>query len=139
MHNYYFNFINHIIAYTILTSTKIWTCLFNFRKYWTYCKLALFGKTYELTSTLHVPLLCKIYTLLRKTAIFRERMSEILPKFLSLTQKFCRIRCKKYAYSNSRKAIIQRANKMTKECPLSEICRGCLSLKLQNGHACLIR
>ena len=119
----YFNFTYHIIAYTILTSTKLWSCPYNFRKYRTYCDLVKFGETYELTSTLHVPLLrkiyiqyCekrryfenawvklrqsfynytltstlhvpwlrKIYTILRKTAIFRECMSEIAPKFLQL-------------------------------------------------------
>ena len=89
----YFNYINHIIAYTILTSTKFCSCPYNFRKYRAYCELVKFGETYELTSTLQVPLLRQIYTILPKTAIFRERICVTAPKFLQQTQTFCSIRC----------------------------------------------
>ena len=43
--NTYFNFINHIMPYIILTSTKFWMCPYNFRKYRTYCELVEFGET----------------------------------------------------------------------------------------------
>ena len=42
----YFSLINHIIPYTILTSTQFWICPYNFRKYRTYCKLVKFDETY---------------------------------------------------------------------------------------------
>ena len=39
----YFNFINHIAAYTMLISTKFWICPYNFCKYRIYCKFRKFG------------------------------------------------------------------------------------------------
>ena len=97
----YFNFINHIIPYIILTSTKFLICPYNFRKYQTYCELVKFGIWRNLRANDEMPwphvtklyTIWRIYIVLRKTAIFRERMSAIPSKFLQLTQNICRIRC----------------------------------------------
>ena len=88
----YFNFIIHIIPYTILTSKTIWICPYKFRKYRTYCELVKYGEAYELNSKWR-PLVTKIYTILRKNGDISRTHECNSAKVPTTNQKFCRIRC----------------------------------------------
>ena len=87
----YFNFINHIIPYTILTSTQFFMCLYNFRKYLTYSELVKFCETYELRSKWHVSLLpnyiqyCENSDISRTKECNSAKVSTTNPKVLPYT------------------------------------------------------
>ena len=75
------------------------------------------------------PLVTQLYTILRKTAVFRERMNEIPPKFQATNIP------KVLLYELYKIRIFKKSNDRNKarrqdDGSISEICRGCLSLKL---------
>ena len=74
----YFNFINHIILYTILTSTKFWIWQYNSRKYPTYANSWNLVKP---TSKWHVPLSPKYTQYCEKRRYFEDARVKFCQSF----------------------------------------------------------